>query len=117
LYLEFAPGDTDFALRWRLIKTWFTKHCEPELHGVCDKSRRGRGKQAVWQHRYWEHAIRDEIDFQHHVDYIHYNPVKHGLAASPKDWLYSSFHQFVEAGFYSEDWGADWVELIDIGKE
>lgn len=88
------PGDADFPTRWRLIKTWFTKHWQPA----------GR-EQAVWQHRYWEHQIRDATDFARHVDYLHYNPVKHGLAKSPLDWPYSSFRRHLEAGIYPADWG------------
>ena len=59
----------------------------------------------MWQRRFWEHLIRDEADLSRHRDYIHYNPVRHGLAASPKEWPYSSFKRFVEQGLYSEDWG------------
>ena len=99
------PDDADFAIRWRLIKTWFTKHCDPSLRPPPGRRRGARGEQAVWQHRYWEHALRDEADWRRHVDYIHFNPVKHGLAASARDWPYSSFNRYVEAGYYPADWG------------
>ncbi|MDA0866556.1 MAG: transposase, partial [Cyanobacteria bacterium] len=70
-------------------------------------------EQAVWQRRFWEHQIRDEADFIHHADYIHYNPVSHGLVNAPAEWPYSSFHRFVERGFYSHDWGkGEEIELI-----
>ena len=59
----------------------------------------------VWQPRFWEHHIRGEEDLGRHLDYIHYNPVKHGYAASPAGWPYSSFARFVRAGVYSEGWG------------
>jgi REP-associated tyrosine transposase len=62
-------------------------------------------------------AIRDETDFQRHVDYIHYNPVKHGLASSPIDWPYSSFRRYVEAGTYPPDWGRDGIDYEGIGHE
>ncbi len=62
-------------------------------------------EQAVWQRRFWEHQIRDEHDFARHVEYIHYNPVKHGLVKSPRDWAYSSFHRYVKQGIYKSDWG------------
>ena len=65
-----------------------------------------KGEQAVWQRRFWEHQIRDEKDFARHVEYIHYNPVKHGLVKSPHDWAYSSFHCYVKQGIYKSDWGA-----------
>lgn len=63
------------------------------------------GSMKFWQKRYWDHLIRDEMDFQHHVDYIHYNPVKHGLVAKPEDWPYSSYCYWVERGFYPQGWG------------
>ncbi len=66
----------------------------------------GKGERAIWQRRYWEHAIRDERDLQNHIDYIHYNPVKHGLVSKVKDWHYSSFHQWVKGGHYQENCGA-----------
>ena len=100
------PDDTNFSTRWRLIKTWFTKH-SPE-----------QTDQPIWQNRYWEHVIRDEEDYRHHVDYIHYNPVKHGYVTQPFDWLYSSFHDYVKEGILPENWGASEIVLpTDIGKE
>jgi putative transposase len=111
------PGDSDYATRWRLIKTRFTKHCDPALRRYRNTSRQSRGEQAVWQHRYWEHVIRDETDFERHVDYIHYNPVKHRLASSPIDWPYSSFRRYVEAGIYPPDWGRDGIDFEGIGHE
>ena len=59
-----------------------------------------------WQRRFWEHQIKDERDFATHVDYIHYNPVKHGLVKKAKDWKYSSFHRYVKNGIYNINWGA-----------
>lgn len=110
-------GDADFATRWRLIKTWFTKHVDPALRGAVDAARSRRCEQAVWQHRYWEHQLRNEVDFTRHVEYIHYNPVKHGLVASPLEWPYSSFRRFVDAGIYAADWGRDMLELDGVGSE
>ena len=69
-------------------------------------SRLEKGEQGVWQRRFWEHQIRDEVDFVRHVEYIHYNPVKHGLVRSPCDWPYSSFHRYVKQGIYDSDWGS-----------
>ena len=85
------PDDADFSTRWRLIKTSFSKHCPDTLRRTPYEARLTKGEQAIWQHRYWEHQIRDETDFARHVDYIHYNPIKHGLSRSPLDWPYSSF--------------------------
>ena len=111
------PDDADFSTRWRLIKTWFSKHCPDALRCTPDAARLKKGEQAIWQHRYWEHQIRDETDFARHVDYIHYNPVKHGLARSPLDWPYSSFNRYVKAGVYASDWGGDSMCFDGIGHE
>jgi len=110
-------GDADFATRWRLVKTWFTKHCDPALRIVPDRVLAARNEQALWQHRYWEHMLRDEIDFAQHVEYIHYNPVKHGLVASALDWPFSSFRQYVEAGIYPPDWGQGMMDIDGVGCE
>lgn len=74
-----------------------------------------QGERGIWQRRFWEHAIRDEEDYARHVDYIHYNPVKHGYVSRVTDWSYSSFHDYVARGVLPEDWGgggigfdADW---------
>lgn len=99
------PDDADFPLRWRLIKTWFSRnlpHGEHRRASRVDKSERG-----IWQRRYWEHLIRDETDFARHVDYVHWNPVKHGHVARVKDWPYSTFHRFVRDGVLADDWGWD----------
>lgn len=98
--------DNDFAKRWRLIKSNFTRQC---LHGyriTPTLSRKNKGEQCVWQRRYWEHQIRNELDFVKHVDYIHYNPVKHGYVKNVCDWPYSSFLHFVKAGIYANSWGS-----------
>ena len=99
--------DHDFSTRWRLIKSYFTRHCDPECRGSRSASRQKKQEQAVWQRRFWEHQIRDERDFTQHVEYIHYNPVKHGLAKAPRDWPYSRHHHDVRWGIYAESWGAD----------
>jgi len=69
-------------------------------------SRLEKGEQGVWQRRFWEHQIRNEVNFVRYVEYIHYNPVKHGLVRSPCDWPYSSFHRYVKQGIYDSDWGS-----------
>ncbi len=84
------PGDADFSTRWRLIKTWFTKHCDSALAA---EARTIRGDRGLWQHRYWEHMLRDETDYRRHIEYIHFNPVKHGYVKAPMDWPYSSFRR------------------------
>jgi putative transposase len=111
------PNDADFATRWRLIKTWFTKQCDPSLRSPPNRARMTKHEQALWQHRYWEHLLRDEEDFARHVEYIHYNPVKHGYAQAPMDWPYSSFRRFVEAGIYPADWGRGEMDFEGAGHE
>ena len=69
--------------------------------------RLAKGERGIWQRRYWEHTIRDDNDYARHVDYVHFNPVKHGHVARVRDWPYSSFHHFVEAGIYPLDWAGD----------
>ncbi len=112
-------GNANFSTRWRLIKSEFSRHCPEQYKQYRSASRLSKGEQAIWQRRFWEHQIRDETDFIQHVDYIHYNPVKHGLVAAPKDWLYSSFHRYVQDGAYIRDWGADSPIKLDsrVGNE
>ena len=111
------PNDADFPTRWRLIKTWFSKHCDPMLRPAPNLAHKAKQEQSLWQHRYWEHQLRDEVDFARHVEYIHYNPVKHGLTTSPMAWPYSSFRHYVEAGICQPDWGSNIINLEGIGHE
>jgi putative transposase len=99
-------GDADFSMRWRLIKSDFTRRCKDRSRHVPLGSRRHKKERAVWQRRFWEHRLRDDRDFTHHVEYIHYNPVRHKYAAAPKDWPFSSFHKYVRQGKYARAWGA-----------
>jgi putative transposase len=102
-------GDRDFATRWRLIKSTFSRSFaagEP-----VSASRVAKGERGIWQRRYWEHTIRDEDDLARHIDYVHINPVKHRLVTRVKDWPYSSFHRMVGLGIYPEDWAGDVAEL------
>lgn len=110
-------NDADFSTRWRLIKTWFSKHCPAEMRETPDSVGQHKKQQAVWQQRFWEHALRDEKDFAQHVEYIHYNPVKHGYVDAPEQWPFSSFHRYVQAGIYPPDWGADVMDFNGIGHE
>src|SRR5947209_9949523 len=98
-------GDADFALRWRLIKSAFSRGL-PRGERL-SKSRSSKSERGIWQRRYWEHTLRDKSDFEHHVDYIHFNPVKHGYVSRVKDWPYSSFHRFVRMRIYPHDWAGD----------
>lgn len=96
------PGDMDYPLRWRLIKTFFCRALPVSEHRSAVRLR--RGERGIWQRRYWEHQIRNDEDFRRHVDYVYVNPLKHGLARRVRDWPYSSFHRDVTAGLYPLDW-------------
>lgn len=112
-----SSGDGDFSTRWRLIKTAFTRHCQDTLRSTPDAARQKKREQAVWQHRYWEHQIRDEADYRCHVDYIHYITVKHGLVQTALDWPLSCFGRYVRAGVYAPDWGSSSMCFEGIGRE
>ena len=99
-------GDSDFSTRWRLIKGEFSRKCQNKYKSRTTVSRSIKKEQTIWQRRFWEHLMRNETDYAKHVDYIHYNPVKHGIVKAPKDWEYSSFHRAVRRGLYHPDWGA-----------
>jgi putative transposase len=107
-------NDADFSMRWRQIKSCFSRKCHAEFKGGQADARLFKSEQAIWQHRFWEHQIRDDGDFAKHVEYIHFNPVKHGLVNSPKAWPHSTFHRFVKQGIYPDDWGAD--KAIDFDE-
>ena len=110
--------DGDFSRRWSLIKSGFTRSCDDMCKGVLTASRIARKQQAVWQHRFWEHQIRDEEDFARHADYIHFNPVKHGYVKTPADWPHSSFHRFLRQGKYPVNWGFAPMEFDpSVGNE
>jgi putative transposase len=96
------PDDADFPGRWRRIKAAFTRGVGQTGEKL---GRNARGECDLWQRRFWEHTIRDDGDFQRCVDYIHYNPVKHGLVASPAEWRWSSLHRFISQGTLPSDWG------------
>ncbi len=97
------PNDADFATRWGLIKGQFSRAIGKGEYRSLSRSK--RGERGIWQRRFWEHLIRDESDLNAHIDYIHWNPVKHGWVQRVADWPHSSFHQYVERGIYTADWG------------
>ncbi len=121
--------DSDFSTRWRLIKTNFSRKFDHKSVGWVEgqnpttdsysASRLKKKEKSIWQRRFWEHCIRNQEDLKRHIEYIHYNPVRHGLAKAPVDWRYSSFHRFVKKGIYNKSWGAvAKVEFdTDIGYE
>ena len=94
--LTLPPDDADYSMRWSLIKAGFSRGIEPGER--LSTSRRNKGERGIWQRRFWEHLIRDERDYAHHIDYIHDNPVKHGYVTCRKDWPYSTYHRYVAKG-------------------
>ena len=98
-------GDADFAKRWVLIKAGFSRQILPTERR--SPSRIAKWERDIWQRRYWEHLIRDEGDFARHVDSIHFNPVKHGLATRAVEWPYSSIHRYVRLGWLCAEWASD----------
>ena len=101
------PGDSDYSRRLGWLKKEFTSRwlAIGGRETPVSEGRRRQRRRGVWQPRFWEHAIEDEDDFEHHFDYIHWNPVKHGYVRCPRDWPHSSFHRWVERGVYRHDWG------------
>jgi putative transposase len=101
-------GDADYATRWVLIKGRFTKQAKAlfQREDWVTESKRKHREGTVWQRRFWEHSIRDERDFEAHLSYIHFNPVKHGLVERVADWPFSTFRRYVQAGVYPMDWSA-----------
>ena len=109
------PDDTDYSKRVGLIKkrftqTWLAAGGAEQPRSLSRQRHRRRG---VWQRRFWEHTLRDERDYINHLNYIHFNPVKHGHVACPCDWPYSSFHRWVKRGLYEPHWGCGGVSELD----
>lgn len=101
------PDDVDFPVRWNMIKRRVSLACAAAYKRPdwLTASKRKHRESTLWQRRYWEHQIRDETDFIRHVDYIHYNPVKHGLCQQVAQWPHSTFHRYAAQGVYALDWG------------
>jgi len=98
-------GDADYPMRWSLLKAGFSRQLN-RGERIC-QSRATKRERGIWQRRYWEHQIRDDADLARHLDYIHYNPVKHGWVSHPVDWPHSTLHGYIERGLVTRDWGGD----------
>ncbi len=107
-------GNDDFSGRWRDIKKAFSKSLPRVERRSAARVR--RNERGIWQRRFWEHTIRDDRDYALHMDYIHYNPVKHGWVRRVADWPYSTFHRLVGKGLYPADWGGNGVSEIEAGE-
>lgn len=105
--------DSDYSSRWRDIKAGFSRSLPKDEFR--DRVRMKKGERGIWQRRFWEHTIRNDADYVAHFDYIHLNPLKHGLVEHVKDWPYSTFHRCVDAGIYPIDWMTEAVDL-DCGE-
>jgi putative transposase len=107
-------GDSDFPSRWRDIKAAFSK----SLPAIEQRSAVmvQKGERGIWQRRYWEHTIRDDRDYAAHADYVHFNPVKHGLVGEPADWPFSSFRHCAKRGLYPAGWLGGDAELAETGE-
>lgn len=103
-------GDADYPTRWKKIKAFFS--CGLPAGERRSTSRMAKGERGIWQRRYWEHTLRNDEDLRRHVDYIHYNPVKHGHVLRVKDWPYSTFHRYVRCGVYPHDWAGGGFEGV-----
>jgi putative transposase len=100
--MTLPSNDVAYPMRWRLIKTEFSRALPRGEQR--SESRASRGERGIWQRRYWEHTLRNEADYERHVDYIHWNPVKHGWVRKVGDWRYSSFPRYAARGDYPVDW-------------
>jgi len=109
-------GDSDFSTRWMMIKRMVSIATRDTTFRAdwVNSSKHKHRESTLWQRRFWEHAIRDDEDFGRHVDYIHWNPVKHGLVANAADWPYSTFHRFLNDGIYTRDWGTAESSIVNI---
>lgn len=105
-------GDADFSTRWRLIKRHVTRTCGAGYARPEYLTERRTAKQCgtFWRHRFWEHLLRGDHDFRQHLDYLHGNPLKHGLIERVVDWPWSSFHRWVRRGLYPADWAGTGVD-------
>jgi len=108
------PGESDFSVRWNMIKGYFSRHI-PIGERVSD-SRAKRCERGIWQRRFWAHLVIDQDDFNRHMDYIHWNPVKHGHVNRVIDWPHSSFHGFLRSGVYPPDWCGVDVSGLNLGE-
>jgi putative transposase len=107
-------GDVGFPVRWQMIKALFSRSVPRVQERPASLIRKREA--GIWQRRTWEHTIRDDQDYAVHMDYIHFNPVKHGLAAQALDWPFSSFVRSVRLGMYPSDWAGDCRALAGTGE-
>jgi putative transposase len=105
MIMTLPEGDSNYSQRLNLIKGSFSRSID-NSENISD-SRKKKRERGIWQRRFWEHIIRDERDYENHINYIHYNPVKHGYVKKPVDWLYSSIHRYIAQGILTPDWATE----------
>jgi len=108
-------GDPDYSTRWNLLKGHFSRSIDKDER--VSASRMRKRERGLWQRRFWAHLITDQNDFNRHIDYIHWNPVKHGLVEQVSDWPHSSFHHYVKLGVYPLAWGHAGKFDFDVGEQ
>ena len=127
--IKFVKSNINFVLiAWVILPDHFHLIIDPESNDISEivkniklkfsglyRSKNNLKSGRIWQYRFWDHVIRNEDDLKQHLDYIHYNPVKHGLTAKPREYCYSSFKEFLAQGLYDEDWGIK--EKVDLVGE
>jgi len=114
LLMTLPREDADFPTRLMLVKQGFSRRV-PAGERI-NSSRALKGERALWQRRYWEHLIRDDADFERHVDYIHFNPVKHGWVQRAADWPHSSIHRFIREGVIDASWASVSATEVNAGE-
>ncbi len=107
-------NDSNYSMRWNLLKGKFSRFLAKGEK--LSESRVKRRERGVWQRRFWEHSLRNEEDYNRHLDYIHWNPVKHGYVSNIIDWPHSSFHKYVKLGLYPENWGGQTDDEFETGE-
>ena len=107
-------GDNNYSKRWILIKSYFSRHI-PKTESL-SRSRKLKRERGVWQRRYWEHQIKNEKDLEQHVNYIHYNPVKHGYVTTAIDWPHTSIHKYIRKAIVPKNWGYDEKSSLFFGE-
>ena len=112
LMMTLPDEDWDYSLRLRLIKGSFSQQMDPREY--INSVRKNKNERGIWQRRFWEHLVRDEKDYEHHLNYIHYNPVKHGYVKNASSWPYSSIHRSIKSGVLTENWAYE--HNFDNGK-
>ena len=111
---QLPQDDADFGFRWGLIKCHFSAGMA--ANGDRSASKMAKREKGIWQRRFWEHQIRDDLDLERHVDYIHHNPVKHNHVKRVQDWPHSSFHRYVRDGILRLDWGCKVINECGYGE-